>query len=59
LETRVVDLDEMVERVEREKGGLLGIDMLKEMLAEQKGGVGGGVEVEGLRLILSNAETEL
>jgi hypothetical protein len=32
---------------------------LKEMLAEQKGRVSGGVEVEGLKLKLSNTETEL
>jgi uncharacterized protein (UPF0335 family) len=48
LEARVRDLDEKVERVEREKRGFLGIDALKEMLAEQKGGVSEGVEVKGI-----------
>jgi hypothetical protein len=59
LEARVRESDEKVERVEREKGGLLGVDALKEMLAEQKGRVSGGVEVEGLKLKLSNTEIEL
>jgi hypothetical protein len=59
LEARVRELDEKAERIEREKGGLLGVDALKEKLAEQKGRVSGGVEVEGFKLKLSNTETEL
>ena len=46
-------------RVQREKGNDLGVDALKEMLAEQKGRISGGAEVEGLKLKLSNTETEL
>ena len=59
LGARVRELEERVESVQREQGGLLGVDALKEMLAEQKGRVSGGAEVEGLKLKLSNTETEL
>lgn len=59
LGARVGELEEKVERVQKEKGTLLGVDTLKEMLAEQKGRVSGGAEVEGLKLKLSNTETEL
>ena len=59
LGARVGELEEKVERVQKENGGLLGVDTLKEMLAEQKGRVSGGAEVEGLKLKLSNTETEL
>ena len=50
---------ELEKRVEREKGGLVGADALKEMLAEQKERVSGGAEVEGLKLKLSSTETDL
>jgi hypothetical protein len=59
LGIRVRELEERVERVQSEEGGMLGVDALKEMLAEQKGRVSGGAEVEGLKLKLSNTETEL
>ena len=59
LGVRIRELEESVERAQRDKGGELGVDALKEMLAEQKGGVSGGAEVEGLKLKLSNTETEL
>ena len=59
LGARVRELEERVERVQSEQGGMLGVDALKEMLAEQKGRVSGGAEVEGLKLKLSNTETEL
>jgi hypothetical protein len=59
LGARVRELEEKVEKVQGEKGGLLGVDALREMLAEQKGRVSGGAEVEGLKLKLSNTETEL
>ena len=59
LGARVRELEDRVERVQREKGEELGVDALKEMLAEQKGRVSGGAEVEGLKLKLNNTETEL
>lgn len=59
LGARVRELEGRVERVQSSEGGLLGVDTLKEMLAEQKGRVSGGAEVEGLKLKLSNTETEL
>jgi hypothetical protein len=59
LGAKVRELEDRVERVQREKGDELGVDALKEMLAEQKGRVSGGAEVEGLKLKLSNTETEL
>ena len=60
LGARVRELEERVERVQTEQGGLLGGDVSKEILAEQNGRVSGGAEVEeGLKLELSNTETEL
>ena len=60
LGARVRELEERVERVQTEQGGLLGGDASKEMLAEQTGRVSGGAEVEeGLILNLSNTQTEL
>lgn len=59
LGAKVRELEDKVERVQREKGEDSGMDALKEMLAEQKGRVSGGAEVEGLKLKLSNTETEL
>ena len=59
LEAQVKELEERVERVQRDQGGLLGGDASKEMLAEQKGRVSEGAEVKGLKLKLSNTETEL
>ena len=59
LGARVRELEEREERVRRQERGVLGVDALKEMLAEQKGRVSGGAEVEGLKLKLSNTETEL
>ena len=59
LGARVRELEDRVERVQREKGEELGVDALKEILAEQKGRVSGGAEVEGLKLKLNNTETEL
>jgi hypothetical protein len=59
LGARVRELEERVERVQTQQGGLLGVDASREMSAEQKGRVSGGVEVEGLKLKLSNTETEL
>jgi hypothetical protein len=59
LGTSVKELEEKIERVQSERGSLLGVDALKERLAEQKGRISGGAEVEGLKLKLSNTETEL
>jgi hypothetical protein len=59
LEASVKELEEKVERVQSEKGSFLGEDALKEKLAEQKGRISGGAEVEGLKLKLNNIETEL
>ena len=59
LGASVKELEEKVERVQSERGGLLGVDALKEKLAEQRGRISGGAEVEGLKLKLSNTETEL
>ena len=59
LGSRVRELEDRVERVQRDEGGVVGVDALREMLAEQKGRVNGGAEVEGLKLKLSNTETEL
>jgi hypothetical protein len=59
LGASVKELEEKVERVQSEKGSFLGVDALKEKLAEQKGRISGGAEVEGLKLKLSNTETEL
>ena len=61
LSGRVRELEENAERekVEKEKGGGLDVDALKEMLAEQRGRVSGGAEVEALKLKLSNTEREL
>ena len=59
LGARVRELEERVERVQTEQGGLLGVDASREMSAEQNGRVSGGAEVEGLKLKLSNTETEL
>jgi hypothetical protein len=58
-EARVKELEERVESVQREKGPDLGVDALKEILAEQKGRVSGGAELEGFKLRLRNTETEL
>lgn len=61
LAGRVKELEENVERekAEKEKGGSLDVNPLKEMLAEQRGRVSGGAEVEGLKLKLNNTEREL
>ena len=48
LEAGVREMEEKVERVQSEKGGLFSMDALKEMMAEQKGRVSGGAEVESL-----------
>ena len=58
---RVKELEEKIERekIEKEKGGGLDVNALKEMLAEQRGRVSGGAEVEGLKLKLSDTEKEL
>jgi hypothetical protein len=59
---RVKELEEKIERdkIEKEKGGGgSDVNALKEMLAEQRGRVSGGAEVEGLKLKLTNTETEL
>lgn len=61
LEGQVRELEEKVERerVERERGGGLDLRALKGVLDEQRGRAGGGLEVEGLKLRLSNTEKEL
>ncbi|KAF8814348.1 hypothetical protein BYT27DRAFT_6334963 [Phlegmacium glaucopus] len=61
LEGRVKELEASVERekiesIERERGGT---KALKGVLDEQRGRAGGGQEVEGLKLKLSNTEKEL
>lgn len=59
LESRVRELEGRVERdkVEKERG--MDVSILKGMLDEQRRRAGGGDEVEGLKLKLSNTEREL
>jgi len=58
LAGRVRELERVEkEKGERERGGEMKV--LKGVLDEQRGRVGGGREVEGLKLKLSNTEREL